>query len=143
MSRQSAEAKSVALAFERPILKAPKSLTVAQAAVWASTVASKPHDWFDGGSIPLLVAYCRDVVEADRIAKLVDDFDTACMSDDDDLRRYKALNQIANRLHKQINSNAVKLRLSPSAHTRADAAQVKAKRKMPWAGGRVVEHDEG
>jgi phage terminase small subunit len=40
-------------------LSPPADLTDEQAAIWRAVVASRPVDWFDAGSAPLLVAYCR------------------------------------------------------------------------------------
>ena len=49
--------KSVPTLRER--LPAPSELTSDQAATWRAVVSSRPVDWFDAGSAPLLAAYCR------------------------------------------------------------------------------------
>ena len=142
MAKESADSKSVRLAFARPVLQPPKGMAAEQSKVWAAAVASKPSDWFDGGSAPLLAELCRLVVEADRVDGALSAFDTEWLATDEGLKRYERLVNLQDKLAGRICSLAVKLRLSPSSHTRQDGAITKAKRKMPWE-GRVIEHDEG
>src|SRR5437667_12281908 len=59
----------------RTRLPVPAGLTPAQAATWRAVVASRPVDWFDGGSAPLLVQYCRCVAVQDALAAAINDFD--------------------------------------------------------------------
>jgi hypothetical protein len=130
---------SAALATVSPLptrmLQPPCPLTVEQSKVWASIVACKPTGWFDAGSLPLVLAYCRDTVEADRVAAKIDAFEADWLDSDEGLKRYERLSKLQAALHKNLCSLSVKLRLSPSAHKRADGAEVEARRgrgNMPW-----------
>lgn len=49
-------------------IEAPADLTAEQAEVWRGIVNSHPADWFNPGSAPVLVALCRHVVAARRVA---------------------------------------------------------------------------
>ena len=65
MPRISAEARGVS-AFQpnaKPHM-APKTLTPDERKVWYDIVNSKPHDWFDAGSLILLERYCVLAVDA-------------------------------------------------------------------------------
>jgi hypothetical protein len=52
----------------------PAGLTPEQAATWRAVVAARPIEWFDAGSAPLLLAYCRAVAAQATIAEAVDEF---------------------------------------------------------------------
>ena len=50
----------------------PNELTPEQRIEWISVVNSLPADWFEDYSTQTLVQYCKHVIEARRIAKLID-----------------------------------------------------------------------
>ncbi len=118
---------------ERPA--PPKSLTREQAEVWREIVASVPADWFPRETHPLLEQLCRHTVEANRIAKLIDEA-TRQMGE----RRpgatetYLKLLQAQRRETASLKSLAVALRLSPSSRMRPEVAG--RRRQEPAAGDR-------
>ncbi len=70
--RQSAAALAVvpvALDARRPA--PPAHLTEAQGEVWRDTVATMPAGWFHRSHEPLLAAYCRHVVRAVELDKVL------------------------------------------------------------------------
>ena len=71
MPRQSVEAKSGARWRARPqnaLPQPPEHLSEEARKLWARIVESKPADWFEEGSLPLLAQYCDLVAEQ---AKLI------------------------------------------------------------------------
>ena len=122
------------------LLEAPADLTPDQAEVWASVVVTKPSDWFDAGSVPILAAYCRAVVESRKVAALVESMTADMLLLDDGLKRYKDLRRLQAELAGEVNTLARAMRLTQQAKYRADAASVaasKAKGERPWH--RVIE----
>lgn len=55
---------------ERPV--APHDLTDEEVEVWAAVVNRMPADWFGSETLPLLSQYCRHVIQARRIAELIE-----------------------------------------------------------------------
>ena len=122
------------------LLEPPADLSADQAEVWASVVVTKPGDWFDAGSIPLLEAYCRAVVESRKIAALVESMTADMLLLDDGLKRYKDLRRLQAELSGEVNTLARAMRLTQQAKYRADAAAVadgKSKGARPWH--RIIE----
>ena len=117
------------------LLAPPDDLTDEQSVVWASVIATKPMDWWDQGSVPLLAAYCRAVVEARKVARLVEVMTADMLVMDEGLTRYKELRKIQAALSGEITTLARQMRLSQQAKYRADAAGVaanKGKAVRPW-----------
>ena len=117
------------------LLEPPTDLSAEQADVWASVVVTKPADWFDAGSVPLLAAYCRAVVESRKVAFLVESMTAEMLLLDDGLKRYKDLRRLQAELSGEVNTLARAMRLTQQAKYRADAASVadgKAKGARPW-----------
>ena len=122
------------------LLAAPDDLGAEQAEVWGQVVATKPSDWWDAGSVPLLAAYCRAVVESRKVSALVESMSADMLLLDDGLARYKELRKIQAALSGEVNTLARAMRLTQQAKYRADAAAVadgKAKGARPWH--RVIE----
>ena len=122
------------------LLAAPEDLSAEQAEVWASVVVTKPSDWWDAGSVPILSAYCRAVVESRKVATLVESMTVDMLLLDDGLKRYKDLRRLQAELSGEVNTLARAMRLTQQAKYRADAASVadgKAKGARPWH--RVIE----
>ena len=133
--RKSTAALATVTALPVRLLEAPADLSAEQAEVWASVVVTKPGDWFDAGSIPLLAAYCRAVVESRKVAALVESMTPAMLLLDDGLARYKELRKIQAALSGEVNTLARAMRLTQQAKYRADAAAVadkKASGARPW-----------
>jgi hypothetical protein len=71
-SRKPSASLSV-VALNQPQQPAPPAeLTIEQAEVWRATVEAMRADWFGRETWPLLSQFCRHVVIARRVAKLID-----------------------------------------------------------------------
>lgn len=113
----------------------PHQLTPAQADIWRIVIASRSADMIDPEAYPVLVEYCRAVVTADQIAEQLAVFDPQWLADDGGLKRWDKLTSMQARSQGVISTLSVKLRLSPSARVRADAAGViarKGAKRKPW-----------
>src|SRR3954451_18956821 len=130
--RKSAASLTVAtvtgLPGQRP--QPPDELTDEQAEVWRAVVATKPADWFQPDTHPLLTQYCRHTVAARVLARQIDGMDPACLADEDQLRRYEKLLAMRERESRAINALARGMRLTQQS--RYDAA--KADRSAKTAG---------
>lgn len=132
---------SVPVTFER-MLPPPADLTAAQAALWASVVATKPSDWFQADSLPLLTQYCRAVDGHRIVSAEVDAFNPEWLKTDEGLRRYERLLAMQDRQAKLTSSLATKMRLTQQsryAARGADRADARAKGDRPWS--LVMEHE--
>ena len=138
--RKSGPSLATVTALPVRLLAAPDDLSAEQAEVCGQVVATKPSDWWDAGSVPLLAAYCRAVVESRKISALVESMSADMLLLDDGLARYKELRKIQAALSGEVNTLARAMRLTQQAKYRADAAAVadgKAKGARPWH--RVIE----
>lgn len=132
---QSASKLATVTALPVRLLAAPEELSADQAQVWGEVIATKPSDWWDAGSVPILAAYCRAVVESRKVAALVESMTADMLLLDDGLNRYKELRKIQGALAGEVNTLARAMRLTQQAKYRADAAAVadgKAKGARPW-----------
>ena len=119
------------------MIEPPADLTAEEAAVWARTTATKPGDWWDAGSLPLLAQYCRAVAQSDVVADLVNRTSQAMLEDPDELGRYKELRKIQNALSAEISSLATKMRLTQQSRYNAKNSDTAARRggsgqRKPW-----------
>lgn len=94
-------------AIERP--EPPAELTDEQAGVWLSIVNSLPADWIDPPSLPALGQYCRHVVAANKVARMIDDMESGQF----DVMDYDRLMRMQERESKTIAAIGTKLRLFP------------------------------
>lgn len=115
----------------------PERLTEAQATMWRSVVATKPHDWFGPDTYPLLVEYIRATEQADVLSKQLEEFDPEWLKDDDGLARYDRISRLADAKASSLARLATKMRLSQqsrysekSAHTASKQAGSAAAK--PW-----------
>lgn len=120
-----------------PAGSAPAYLTKEQAAIWREIIATKPADWFDADSAPLLAAYVRAVASCNRLARIVDDFERSRRFDSDALRAYSAALTAQERASKVLISLATKMRLTQQSRYRADEAERRNRNapkavKKPW-----------
>jgi hypothetical protein len=92
---------------ERPTV--PPELTDEECEVWAAVVRSRPNDYFGPDSMPLLSQYARHVIQARRIAELIE---RATAAPDLRIRDYDRLLKIQSRESAQIASLATKMRIA-------------------------------
>jgi RecA/RadA recombinase len=141
--RDSAASKEVVTRLPGRFLAPADGLTVEQQKLWARTVATKPVEWFQPDTIPLLTAYCRMVTEIDRVTGLIDAA-YGDIGDDKGLQRYDKLLKARDTLHKELRLNATALRLTPQSNMKAEVshtANKQASAKITW-GPQVIEHGD-
>ena len=140
--RKSTAALATVTAMPVRFLAAPADLSPDEAEVWGRVVATKPGDWWDAGSVPLLAQYARAVVQSETVAELVRRVSLALMTDPDELARYKELRKIQAALSGEISGLARAMRLTQQARYRADKAEPhsrKATGNKPWQTHDVIE----
>lgn len=71
MARESIEGKSTLKLEPAGRLEPPSGLTKDEAVLWRNVVDSKPAEWFQADSAPLLTEYVRAVATCDQLAKRV------------------------------------------------------------------------
>ena len=108
----------------------PDTMIRPEADIWRAVVATKPADWFDAGSLPLLADYCTACVQQEKVRLALN---TECKTTEELDRLSKTLDRLA----KLKTTLATKMRLSQQSRYRADAADVAAKRggstpTKPW-----------
>lgn len=134
--RKSAAALAVVTALPGQRPEPPAELTDEQAAEWRAIVGRMPADWFTRETQPLLVQYCRHVVKARLVAQAINDFDPAWLADEDGLKRYDKLTQIAEREGRAMSSLATRMRITQQSRYNAAAANTAstkaAKGDKPW-----------
>lgn len=135
-----ATAALAVVSFTSRLAEPPADLTAEQAEVWKSVIATKPSDWFQADTLPLLAAYCRAVVEHTWISAQIDAHKVEWLSDDAGLRRYDVATKLQERQARLMTSLATKMRLTQQSQYAARGAareSGKASGDRPW--GRVVE----
>ena len=113
----------------------PTNLTKDQGEIWRLVMASRSAEMIEPEAYPVLVEYCRSIVQANILAKEIEKFDSSWAADDEGLRRWDKLLAMQDRLSKAITSLSVKLRLTPSTRFHSGtAARVGNKKtsKKPW-----------
>ena len=114
----------------------PDDLSPEESAVWARVTATKPSEWWDAGSVPLLAQYCRAVVQSELVGELVRSVGTAMLTDPDELVRYKELRKIQNALSSEITSLARSMRLTQQSRYNAKNSDTASRRgggpSKPW-----------
>jgi len=118
----------------RPIC--PHDLGDEESEVWFAVVNRLPADWFPAETLPLLVQYCRQVVQARRIAELIE---KATGDVDEDgkstlsIKDYDRLLKMQDRESRGISSLATKMRISQQATTNHRGnAKGEITGKKPW-----------
>ena len=133
--RKSTASLATVTALPLRMLAVPDDLTGEEAEVWSRVAATKPGDWWDAGSTPLLAQYARAVVQSETVAELVRTVLTNLVTDPDELARYKELRKIQAALSAEIASLATKMRLTQQARYNAknsDTASRKVNGRKPW-----------
>lgn len=133
MARKSSEAQLVRAVTSLPTrLSPPSDFPPSESEVWRSVVSTKPVDWFQADSAPLLAEYCRAVVMTDRLAMMIEAAMTAPDEDGPSLKDLLKMRDVESRRAATL---AVKMRLTqqsrytPMASATADR---KAGGVRPW-----------
>src|SRR5690606_3434547 len=118
------------------MVRPPDDLSPEEAEVWARVTATKPSEWWDAGSVPLLSQYCRAVVQAELVAGLVASTGKAMLTDPDELARYKELRKIQSTLSGEITSLARSMRLTQQSRYNAKNSDTASRKggapSKPW-----------
>jgi hypothetical protein len=134
--------KSASLAVVTPIdpkryPPAPPSLSARQQELWSKIVRSKPVDWFDPGSLPILQALTAHIETAERIE--VQFRDLGDLTDSEQLDRLDKLSRLRDRESKAVATLSAKLRLTLQSRYTAQSAATAARRggsgPSPWETG--------
>ncbi len=109
---------------------APHDINDEETEVWVAVVEANPADWFNPSTRPLLSQYCRHVIQARRIAELIE---RATGDPTLSVTDYDRLLKMQERESRAISSLATKMRISQQATTnhRGNKKQSSASRK-PW-----------
>jgi hypothetical protein len=112
--------------IRRPV--PPSELTDEQAEEWRAIVDRMAADWFPRETHGMLLAYCRHVVSAKRVAQLIADHEK---SEDFNVNDYDKLLKMQEREGRAISSLATRMRLSQhSSYDKKKAKPIQGKR--PW-----------
>jgi hypothetical protein len=109
-------------------LAPPPNLSGPEAVLWAQVIDSKPADWFDVDTAPVLKEYVRAAVTCDALDARV----KAALSGGDDL---KPLLDMRDKESRRMVSMATKMRLtqqSQYSHRAAASANGRTSGKRPW-----------
>jgi hypothetical protein len=138
MPRKSAAAMAVVTHTVDHRPPPPDELTAAQAETWKRIVARMPNDWFPAETHPALTALVRHIDTAGQLAKAVDQFGLAWISDEGGIERLDSLLRLREREHRAIITISRSLRLTLQSRYPADkASRMTAKPafesgKAPW-----------
>lgn len=134
MARKSVAGLSVVSIGGRARLEAPDDLTEEQSALWRAVADSKPVDWFDQDSAPLLKEYVRAAVASDWLEEQV----RLAMAGDDVSALDKTM-RLRDMESKRVSSLGTKLRLTPQSRynpASANTANNKVRSgERPWQFG--------
>ncbi len=124
MPRPSRESQAIAPVTNIPArMTPPEGLDDLEASLWRAVVATKPVDWFQEDSAPLLTEYVRCKVMCDRLAEMLKVLDPETM---------KSLLDMRDKESRRLATLAVKLRLTQQSRYTPQSAQTAA--KAPNAG---------
>lgn len=97
-----------------------------EAELWRKVTASKPWDWFDAGSEPLLAQYCRVVVQSSMVGVRMQALLSDGPTDDEFVCRYAKLRSIQSKLSREIVALATRMRLTQQSRYSNQKAATKA-----------------
>ena len=113
--------------LDRP--KPPHELNDEEAEVWHSTVMSEAADKFPVSTHPLLVQFCRHVVQARRVAEMLE---ANIDQPDFELKDWKSLLIMQNKQSSIIAALAVKMKISQSATVNHRGNKKRTLTRKPW-----------
>lgn len=118
MPRKSAESAELSAVTKIPLRPdPPETLSEKEASLWRDVVSTKPVEWFQADSAPLLVEYCRAKVMCDRLSTMLE---TAT----DDL---KSVLDMRDKESRRLATLACKLRLTQQSRYTPQSAATAAK----------------
>ena len=112
-------------------LRPPHELNDEETEVWAAVTSSEAADWFSPSTAPLLAQYCRHVVQARRVAELIE---KATSDPELSIQDYDRLLHMQERESRAVASLATKMRISQQATTNHRGNKNPAQVRKPWEG---------
>jgi len=116
-------------------LSAPPSLTDSEADVWDAVVSTKPADWFQADSAPVLEEYCKAVAMCRFLSFQIEAAKTSSGDEKADMKTFETLLRLRDMESKRVLSAGTKLRLTQQARYTPQAsatADRKAGKALPW-----------
>lgn len=110
--------------IERP--EPPKELTAEQAEEWRAVTGRLKPDWFGRETHALLAQYCRHVVAAQKIARLVDETPA------EDVENLDRLLRMQEREGRAMSSLATRLRITPQSTYDPKKSKLDKSHEKPW-----------
>lgn len=110
----------------------PGDLTDYEAAIWTAVVNSKPADWFDASTLPLLLSYCKHVSHAADLDQEIADFNPKWIRDEQKpnaVSMYKFLLDAREKETRAITALARSMRLTQQSQIHPATAGVAAQKK--------------
>jgi hypothetical protein len=136
MARKSSAALSVVVGSIDGRPRPPADLNTAQREIWERTVANEAASFFNTAALQqLLKEYCRHVVSAAKLAKMIETVEQATSFDEESVKAYDKLLGMRDRETKAIGDKATKLRLTNQARYTPQAAATASKKtaeRKPW-----------
>ncbi|SFQ82354.1 hypothetical protein [Nitratireductor indicus] len=111
--------------------RAPHELNDEETEVWAAVVNSRPADWFSSDTAPLLTQYCREVIQARRVAEMIE---RATSDPELSIKDYDRLLKMQARQSATIRSLATTMRISQQATTNHRGNKKITSARKPWEG---------
>jgi hypothetical protein len=110
--------------------RAPHELNDEETEVWFAVVNSMPADWLTPSTVPLLTQYCRHVLQAKRVAELIE---RASGKKDLELMDYNRLLAMQERESRAICTLATKMRISQKSNvSEAGKKTPHSSARKPW-----------
>lgn len=136
MARKSEAALSVIVGNIDGRPRPPSDLTDAQREVWERTVANEAATFFNTAALQqMLKEYCRHVISAGKLAKMIEVVEQNKAFDDESIKSYDRLLVMRDRETKAIGDKATKLRLTNQARYTPQSAATASKKtaeRKPW-----------
>lgn len=133
--RKSSASLSVVAEMVRNRPDPPDSLSDDESRLWREVTATKPPEWWDAGSIPLLTEYCRLKTSVDLVAGEIASFSSAALQEPGGLKWYKELIGIRDKCQSRLTQLAMKMRLTQQARydtQKAGRAVKSTAARKPW-----------
>lgn len=129
MARKSAAALSVVVGSIDGRPRCPSDLTDAQREVWERTVANEASTFFNTAALQqLLKEYCRHVISASKLAKMIEVVEQSKAFDEESIKAYDKLLGMRDRETKALGDKATKLRLTNQARYTPQSAATASKK---------------
>lgn len=115
-------------------LSAPPSLNADEAEVWNAVVETKPADWFQGDSAPVLEEYCKAVAMCRFLSFQIEAAKESSGDDKADMKTFETLLRLRDMESKRVLSAGTKLRLTQQSRYTPDNSKLRPKAApgLPW-----------